>query len=79
MVSYLPASLSQAPDSDRKMIRNSSMDLVTKNPADTSERIRQLAERLGGFPGEVSNQWTGCTGHILRGPRSHRTFRGGAG
>jgi len=49
MVSYLPASLSQAPDSDRKMIRNSSMDLVIKNPADTSERIRQLAERLGGF------------------------------
>lgn len=46
---YLPASPSQATDSDRKMIRNSSMDLVTKNPADTSEKIRQLAERLGGF------------------------------
>lgn len=49
MVSYLPASQSQAPDSDRKMIRNSSMDLVAKNPADTAEKIRLLAEHLGGF------------------------------
>jgi dsDNA-binding SOS-regulon protein len=31
------------------MVRNSSMDLVTKKPADTAEQIRQLAERLGGF------------------------------
>jgi dsDNA-binding SOS-regulon protein len=49
MVSYLPASQSQAPDSNRKMIRNTSMDLVAKNPADTAEKIRQLAEHLGGF------------------------------
>jgi hypothetical protein len=37
-----------APD-DRKTIRNGAMDLVVKNPRDSSEAIRQLAERVGGF------------------------------
>jgi Domain of unknown function (DUF4349) len=49
MMTYLPAAQPQAPDSDRKMVRNSSMELLAKNPADTAERIRQLAERMGGF------------------------------
>lgn len=49
MMTYLPAPRAQAPDSDRKMVRNSSMELVAQNPADTAEKIRQLAERMGGF------------------------------
>jgi hypothetical protein len=34
---------------DRKTIRNGAMDLIVKNPRDTSEKIRQLAQQLGGF------------------------------
>src|SRR5438477_8848366 len=34
---------------DRKTIRNGFMDLVVKNPRDTSDKIRQLTERAGGF------------------------------
>jgi hypothetical protein len=34
---------------DRKTIRTGSMDIVSKNPRDSSEKIRQLAERAGGF------------------------------
>jgi putative addiction module antidote len=49
MKSYLPASQPQSADADRKLVRNSSMELVTKDPADTAEKIRQVAERLGGF------------------------------
>ena len=40
---------SEVADSGRKMVRNSSMDIVVKNPAGTAEEIRRLAERLGGF------------------------------
>ena len=47
--SSLPASQPLAADADRKLVRNSSMDIVTRNPADTAEQIRQVAERLGGF------------------------------
>jgi len=49
MKSDLPASQPQSADADRKLVRNSSMELVTKDPADTAEKIRQVAERLGGF------------------------------
>jgi uncharacterized protein DUF4349 len=49
MMTYLPDPQPQTSDADRKRVRNSSMDLVAKNPADTAERIRQIAERLGGF------------------------------
>ena len=48
MGSSLPASQPSA-DADRKLVRNSSMEVVTKDPADTAEKIRQVAERLGGF------------------------------
>lgn len=34
---------------DRKLIRTTSLDLIVKNPADTSEKIRLLAEDAGGF------------------------------
>ena len=49
MATYLPATQAQAADADRKMVRNSSMEVVTKDPADTADRIRQVGERLGGF------------------------------
>jgi hypothetical protein len=34
---------------DRKMIQTSSMDLIVTNPAETAEKIRALAESLGGY------------------------------
>jgi len=34
---------------DRKMVRNGAMDLIVRNPRDTSDKVRQLAEKLGGF------------------------------
>ena len=37
-----------APD-DRKMVRNGAMDLIVKSPRDTSDKIRLLAQQLGGF------------------------------
>lgn len=46
---YLPDDQKQALDADRKMVRTAALDLVARNPGDTSEKIRQLAERLGGF------------------------------
>ena len=43
-----PPPRGNAPD-DRKTIRNGAMDLIVKNPRDSSEAIRQLVERVGGF------------------------------
>ena len=34
---------------DRKMVRTAAMELTVKSPRETSEKVRQLAERLGGF------------------------------
>ncbi len=36
-------------EQERKMIRTASMDLLAKNPRQTSEKIRVLAEQAGGF------------------------------
>jgi len=45
-----PPPPSTAPDtSDHKMVRTDSLDLVVQRPADTAEKISQLATRLGGF------------------------------
>jgi hypothetical protein len=49
MMTYLPNAQRQAQPDGRKMVRTSSMDLVATNPVDSAERIRQMAERLGGF------------------------------
>ena len=38
-----------ASESDRKMIRTASMDLLVKNPKEASEKVRALAEQAGGF------------------------------
>jgi Domain of unknown function (DUF4349) len=43
-----PPTPGSAPD-DRKTIRTGAMDLIVKNPRDTSKKIRQLAEQFGGF------------------------------
>ncbi|HYL16541.1 MAG TPA: DUF4349 domain-containing protein [Terriglobales bacterium] len=34
---------------DRKLVRTSSIDLLVKRPAESAEKIRSLAERVGGF------------------------------
>jgi hypothetical protein len=45
-----PPPASAAPDdSDRKLVRSDSLDLVVKHPSETAEQIRQIAIRLGGF------------------------------
>ncbi|MGA8868598.1 MAG: DUF4349 domain-containing protein [Candidatus Sulfotelmatobacter sp.] len=46
-----PASAKAAVDSpmDRKMVRTSSMYLIVQKPGEASERIRALAEGMGGF------------------------------
>lgn len=36
-------------DTDRKIVRTSSMDLTVTSPAEGAEKIRALAERLGGY------------------------------
>jgi hypothetical protein len=48
-VSGVPAPPPESAPDDRKIIRNGAMDLIVKNPRDSSEAIRQLAERVGGF------------------------------
>jgi hypothetical protein len=44
-VTALPTAASE----DRKLVRIGSMDLVVKNPGESAEKIRQLADRMGGF------------------------------
>jgi hypothetical protein len=41
--------VSSADAPDRKITRNSALELIVKSPAQTSESIRVLAERLGGY------------------------------
>jgi len=53
-----PAAAKAADSSmDRKMVRNSSVDLVVQKPAEAADKIRELAEGLGGFL--VSSQVSG--------------------
>ena len=42
------ADISETPE-ERKVIRNGAMDMLVKNPKETSEKIRILAEQTGGF------------------------------
>lgn len=53
MMAYLggwaPASPSVPPDTERKTIRTSSIDLIVQKPAEAAEKIRRLAESMGGF------------------------------
>jgi hypothetical protein len=43
-----PSPTSQ-PEEGRKLVRTCSMDLIAANPAGTAEKIRQMAERMGGY------------------------------
>ena len=43
------ASLMSEGAEERKMIRTASMDMLVKSPKETSEKIRLLAEQIGGF------------------------------
>jgi hypothetical protein len=45
----MPMVVKDAQPDDRKTIRTGAMDLIVKNPRDTSDKVHQLAERLGGF------------------------------
>lgn len=55
--SVAPADAHQAADSDQKMVRTSSIDLIVQRPAEAAEKIRRLAEVEGGFL--VSSQVSG--------------------
>lgn len=51
------AAAPQDTDSDRRMVRTSSIDLIVQKPAEAAETIRRLAESAGGFL--VSSQVSG--------------------
>ena len=53
------ATVPTASSEDRKLVRTGSMDLVVKNPGESAEKIRQLADRMGGFL--QSSQVTGSS------------------
>ena len=44
-----PASPPQDNSYDRKLVRTASLDLVVEHPVEAAEKIRALAERLGGY------------------------------
>jgi hypothetical protein len=52
-----PAAAPHDADTDHMIVRTSSIDLVVQKPAEASEKIRKLAESLGGFL--VSSQISG--------------------
>jgi hypothetical protein len=55
--SVAPAEVPQDADSDRKIVRTSSIDLIVQKPAEAAEKLRKLAESVGGF--QVSSQVSG--------------------
>jgi Domain of unknown function (DUF4349) len=65
-MTYLSKQKSVAPDAGRKMEQTASMDLVAKDPADTSEKILQLTERLGGFLVKSVTNGQGVQGAFLQ-------------
>jgi len=56
----------QAADADRKTVRTASMDLTVRSPRDTSEKIRQFAEKCGGFlvNSEISGDQDASSGSL---------------
>ena len=56
------ATVPTAASEDRKLVRTGSMDLVVKNPSEAAEKIRQLADRMGGFL--QSSQVTGGSNSV---------------
>lgn len=53
----LSSPASKEPDADRKTIRTSSLEMIVQKPAEAAERIRVLADGIGGFL--VSSQISG--------------------
>ena len=53
------ATIPTAASEDRKLVHTGAMDLVVKNPGESAEKIRQLADRMGGFL--QSSQVTGSS------------------
>jgi hypothetical protein len=47
--SEAPAVAAQEADTDRKLVRASSIELIVQRPAEAAEKIRLFAESLGGF------------------------------
>ncbi len=48
-LSATPPAMPREVPADRKMVRTDTLDLVVKTPAESAEKIRQLAGRVGGF------------------------------
>jgi hypothetical protein len=48
-LSATPPTLASQIADDRKMVRTSSIDLVVKSPSDSADKVRQLAESVGGY------------------------------
>jgi Domain of unknown function (DUF4349) len=61
-----PAAAKADSAADRKMVRNSSVDLVVRRPTEAAEKIRALAEGMGGFlvTSEVSGGQDAASGSL---------------
>lgn len=66
-----PAEESEQEEAERKIVRNAQLEIVVKSPAECGEKIRLLAENLGGYTmsSELSgNQGTPGGGIVVRVP-----------
>jgi uncharacterized protein DUF4349 len=64
----------QDDSADRKMIRTSSIDMLVQHPAEAAEKIRTLAERVGGFlvSSEMRGEQDATNGSLtIRVPAAH--------
>ena len=77
MMAYLnatPASPATPQDAERKMVRTSSIDLIVQKPAEAAEKIRRLAENIGGFlvTSQISGGEDATSGSLtVRVPAAH--------
>ena len=80
LMSELKVSEPKMKADDRKLVRNGSMDLIVQHPSDVAERIRQLAEQMGGS--RVSSETAGA-GNASCAVMAHsgtgNAFRGSSG
>ena len=49
LTSFVPAPALARDSDDRKLVRTDSMELIVRNPSNSVEKVRQLAENAGGF------------------------------
>jgi Domain of unknown function (DUF4349) len=57
LASFVPAPALARDSDDRRLVRTDSMELIVRNPSNSVEKVRQLAENAGGFL--VSSQVSG--------------------